>query len=317
MTDVFISYSRSDADHASRLVEHLRQCELDPWLDTDDRIPAGERWRDEVQRAIETAGSLLVLVTPAALDSGEVLREIEHAELLGKPLIPIILSVPKAAMKTPPGSDSLDAVAAINYAALPNWLSKRQPIDARDAGGWQDAVVAAVRKDHQWRRLSAEFLDRARRWSDGVGSLLSDQDLIVAQDRLVKVPPGSAPLTALQLGFVRASGEAQQRRLEERADRLADQVLAGFYDPDLEVPLAVKNIQKNTASARAVLALDRALRQSHIDGRPRFAKPSIADGKKVRIAAIDPDFRLRHQPLSLMECAGRFLYSLSSFSLPV
>ena len=56
---------------------------------------------------------------------------------------------------------------------------------------------------------------------------------------------------------------------------------------------------------------------SHIDGRPRFAKPSIADGKKVRIAAIDPDFRLRRQPLSLMECAGRFLYSLSSFSLPV
>jgi len=56
---------------------------------------------------------------------------------------------------------------------------------------------------------------------------------------------------------------------------------------------------------------------SHIDGRPRFAKPSIADGKKVRIAAIDPDFRLRRQPLSLMECAGRFLNTLTSFSLPV
>ncbi|MFZ0469801.1 MAG: hypothetical protein WAL92_12845, partial [Thiogranum sp.] len=29
---------------------------------------------------------------------------------------------------------------------------------------------------------------------------------------------------------------------------------------------------------------------SHIDGRPRFAKPSIEDGKQVKIAAIDPDF---------------------------
>ena len=29
----------------------------------------------------------------------------------------------------------------------------------------------------------------------------------------------------------------------------------------------------------------------NIDGRPRFAKPSIDDGKKVEIAAIDPDFR--------------------------
>ena len=27
-----------------------------------------------------------------------------------------------------------------------------------------------------------------------------------------------------------------------------------------------------------------------IDGRPRFAKPSIDDGRKVEIAAIDPDF---------------------------
>jgi hypothetical protein len=29
---------------------------------------------------------------------------------------------------------------------------------------------------------------------------------------------------------------------------------------------------------------------SHIDGRPRFAKFSIDDGKQVKIAAIDPDF---------------------------
>jgi len=28
----------------------------------------------------------------------------------------------------------------------------------------------------------------------------------------------------------------------------------------------------------------------HIDGRPRFAKFSIDDGKQVKIAAIDPDF---------------------------
>jgi hypothetical protein len=27
-----------------------------------------------------------------------------------------------------------------------------------------------------------------------------------------------------------------------------------------------------------------------IDGRPRFAKPPINDSKKVKIAAIDPDF---------------------------
>ena len=32
------------------------------------------------------------------------------------------------------------------------------------------------------------------------------------------------------------------------------------------------------------------LKFSVIDGRPHFAKLSIDDGKKVKIAAIDPDF---------------------------
>jgi hypothetical protein len=55
---------------------------------------------------------------------------------------------------------------------------------------------------------------------------------------------------------------------------------------------------------------------SHIDGRPRFAKHSFNDDKKVKIAAIDPDFESRLQPLSLMEFAGRCLYSLTSFYAP-
>ena len=59
------------------------------------------------------------------------------------------------------------------------------------------------------------------------------------------------------------------------------------------------------------------LRFSHIDGRPRFAKPSIDDSKQVKIAAIDPDFHRGLKPLSLMEFAGRRLISLTSFSLSV
>lgn len=49
----------------------------------------------------------------------------------------------------------------------------------------------------------------------------------------------------------------------------------------------------------------------NIDGRPLFAKHSIDDGKKVGIAAIDPDFHTGPQPLSLMEYAGWILYRIS------
>jgi hypothetical protein len=37
--------------------------------------------------------------------------------------------------------------------------------------------------------------------------------------------------------------------------------------------------------------------RTHIDGRPRFAKLSIDDVKKVEIAAIDPDFGRGYSPL--------------------
>ncbi len=50
---------------------------------------------------------------------------------------------------------------------------------------------------------------------------------------------------------------------------------------------------------------------------PGLASVAINDGKQVKIAAIDPDFKSRLQPLSLMEFAGRFLNSLTSSSLSV
>ena len=50
---------------------------------------------------------------------------------------------------------------------------------------------------------------------------------------------------------------------------------------------------------------------THIDGRPCFAKHSIDDVKEVEIAAIDPDSDRGYSPWSLMEYAGRCLYTIS------
>lgn len=265
MTDVFISYSRFDAALATQLRDYLRGSGLEPWLDIDDRIAPGERWRPELQRAIETSGSLLVIVTTEALQSKEVEFEITYALDNRKPLIPLILSVPEQALGSPVSGATHGSLAPINFAALPSWLDERQIIDARDVKNWQaaqDDVAKAVRKDHEWRRRSTELLGRARSWSNGDGALLSDNDLVKAHEWLAKVPPESAPPTGLQTGYIRASEEAHKRQLADRADRLADQVIAGFYDPDLAIPVASRNILSNSASDRAILALDWALRKS-------------------------------------------------------
>jgi hypothetical protein len=54
----------------------------------------------------------------------------------------------------------------------------------------------------------------------------------------------------------------------------------------------------------------------HIHGRPSLPSTQSHNGKKVKNAAIHPDFGAA-MPLSLMEYAGRFLINLTSFSLPV
>ena len=41
-----------------------------------------------------------------------------------------------------------------------------------------------------------------------------------------------------------------------------------------------------------------------VHGRPRFAKLSIHDGSKVKIAPVHSDFRCGFWPLSLMGFAG-------------
>ena len=252
-----------------QLRDYLRESGLEPWLDTDDRIPPGERWRPELLRAIETSGSLLVIVTAEALQSREVEFEITHAINNRKPLIPLILSVPEQALELPANGATHGTLTEINFADLPSWLDERQIIDARDTKNWQRAqhdVAKAVRKDHEWRRRSTELLGRAQRWSKGEGALLSDNDLVEAHEWLTKVPPESAPPTELQTGYIRASEEEHKRQLADRADRLADQVMAGFYDPDLAIPVASRNILSNSASDRAILALDWALRKSRSRG---------------------------------------------------
>ncbi|QYZ64665.1 MAG: toll/interleukin-1 receptor domain-containing protein [Gammaproteobacteria bacterium (ex Lamellibrachia satsuma)] len=265
MADAFISYSRKDAAKADLVVEHLRLNGLTSWRDTDDRIPPGNRWRVELKRAIEAAGCLIVIVTPDALASSEVAQEAQHGNNCGKPLVPLILSLPESD-KADSVDQSLETVLApIDSAQLPVWLAERQLIDARRKDSLAkalDQVLGAVRQDHKWRQYSEELLNRASHWSAKKGALLSDMDLDSALDWSNSMPAGSAPPNELQLAYIRASEEALERGRAERADRLADRVLAGFYNPDLSIPLAAANITANFPSEHAVLALDRTLRVS-------------------------------------------------------
>jgi hypothetical protein len=88
MSHIFLSYSRSDRCLASQIRDDLLAGGLDIW--SDRRLGLGGRWLAEISAAISGSQAVVLLATPAALSSKWVMREIDAAQALGKPVIPVL-----------------------------------------------------------------------------------------------------------------------------------------------------------------------------------------------------------------------------------
>jgi HEAT repeat protein len=87
---VFISYSHADGDFAEVLRTRLKEGGFDVWTD-EDKLLAGEDWRNGIDQAIRSACALIVVVTPSAKASEYVTYEWAFAWGLGVKVIPILL----------------------------------------------------------------------------------------------------------------------------------------------------------------------------------------------------------------------------------
>ena len=62
-SDVFISYAADLKPWAQELTEVLQKQGIQVWADFKDLRP-GDRWHDELERAVEKADRFLILVGP-------------------------------------------------------------------------------------------------------------------------------------------------------------------------------------------------------------------------------------------------------------
>ncbi len=85
----FFSYSREDSEFALRLANDLRAAGSAVWIDQLD-IGPGERWDRVVQSALENCPSVLVILSPASVNSNNVLDEVSFALDQQKTLIPVL-----------------------------------------------------------------------------------------------------------------------------------------------------------------------------------------------------------------------------------
>jgi hypothetical protein len=96
--EVFISYSHKDEDLKDELYVHLanltRQNKIKPWQDR--AIEAGTEWDAEIKARLESAGIILLLITPRFIASeycfdNEMQRAMERHEEGTARVIPIIM----------------------------------------------------------------------------------------------------------------------------------------------------------------------------------------------------------------------------------
>jgi hypothetical protein len=85
----FFSYSREDSEFVLRVAGDLKAAGANVWLDQMDIVP-GQRWDDAVERALADCPRMLVVLSPAAVHSTNVMDEVSFALQEGKTVIPIL-----------------------------------------------------------------------------------------------------------------------------------------------------------------------------------------------------------------------------------
>ena len=86
----FISYSRANSEFAVRFARDLRNAGFDIWLDQLD-IPKGSRWDDEVEKALESSSTFMIVLAPQSIEWQNVKDEIAYAIDAGKHILPVLL----------------------------------------------------------------------------------------------------------------------------------------------------------------------------------------------------------------------------------
>lgn len=197
-TNVFISYSRKDGEAADRLHEALETFGFNSYLDKHD-IAAGEDWRARLGALIQSADTIVFLISPDSVASEICDWEINHAELLGKRVLPVLV-------KDTPSERVPERLKRLNYVFMRG--------DA-EAGASLGVLAKALETDIAWVRQHSRYGEIAGEW-DRAGRparLLLRGASIGEAERWRDSRASAAPdITATQSSLISASRRAATAR---------------------------------------------------------------------------------------------------------
>jgi WD40 repeat protein len=196
MPDVFVSYSRRDAEFVTRLTDDLTIRGKEVWIDVGG-IRDAEVFPVALRRAIEGSDAFLFVISPDSVQSEYCEQEVTYAAELNKRIVPLALR---------PVPDQ-EIPAEIRFR---NWI----PVGEDTAA---DRVIGAIETDLKWEQQHTRLTLKALEW-DTAGRdrsfLLRGADLQVAEQWLAGGAnrPIPARPTALQQEYLLAARQAASRR---------------------------------------------------------------------------------------------------------
>ncbi len=212
--NVFISYSRDDLAFADQLRAALLAYDFAITIDRES-ITSGEDWRQRLGLLIRDADTIVFALSPSSARSTTCAWEAKEAASLGKRIIPILCR-PLGDAVPPP------ELAALQY----TYFYEEPKFPGTGFGTGLNNLRLALNADPEWLREHTRYLRLAKEWEE-VGKpsdrrLLSAADIALANQWIADQPEKAAPPTALQLEFIKASEQEDERRKSAEAQRLKD-----------------------------------------------------------------------------------------------
>jgi HEAT repeat protein len=139
---VFISYAHVDGDFAGRLKGEIEKAGFGVWIDTE-RLRAGEDWRTEIDNAVQDSIALVLVMSPASLNSKYVAYEWAFALGVGVKVVPVLLA-PVSYGEVHP---RLEAIQYLNFTNFEAGLWERLIQRLREVEGLRRPNAVRVSRD--------------------------------------------------------------------------------------------------------------------------------------------------------------------------
>ncbi|MDV3353030.1 TIR domain-containing protein [Leptothoe sp. LEGE 181152] len=198
--DVFISYSRADADFARELNEELQVHGKTTWFDQESIVAGAANYKEEIFNGIEGADHFLFIISPRSIQSPYCADEVDYARSLNKRMLTVLYE----RVNTKELHPALEAIQWIDF------HSKKKDFKTN-----LSTLLRALETDPAYTRFHTRLLVQALDWDqqDRDESLLLRGKARRETETWLLEAEGKTPQpTRLQQDFVTASASEEIRR---------------------------------------------------------------------------------------------------------